>query len=554
MLVDDVYSTKSRWERGRSDVTVCCLFDRAGWSLSARIESNGLYLYSCERRKTYKERDEWYRMISSYEVVTRGTTREKTTWEMTTREREISGKAWISSNRSSDRNLCTTLSHRHQFVGQFTSIRWCWIHVESVADLIEDLVWAMVNCLGQFSTQTNRSVLSREERDRASLCFGVSSIEISHSDEDRLGVAKKIFPHLVFCLLLLPSRCNLRQVLSKQLTYLLEQLLEHQYPSSPSIAELLFRTMNYLRQCPIDSINKRNAGKTDYLNFENHFWLDIDYFQLSRCASKYQCYQSAIIYADIWTTKQRWCPSWLEWINVKLMLLFRSILPKNDYETHLYQSDIDLLSSSDLIDLFVRIHSTMNQSDEFYGLEKCFQNRPNLYGEFNQLNNQHYDALFYYDQAAVDPSKLIQSLRFCGFSHILEQYLNQIGTFSDEIFFRIQLTSILTEKNRLTRWKTAAPQPESTSVREDILSMIQRPDNLSSPSLPSLTNGNLWSKVSDLRECSLVNIVDDLTKHPSLNISNRNTRWSVVSMRPRNSFVTVRPVDSCLNCWKAKTI
>lgn len=211
------------------------------------------------------------------------------------------------------------------------------------------------------------------------------------------------------------------------------------------------------------------------------------------------------------------------------MLLFRSILPKNDYETHLYQSDIDLLPSSDLIDLFVRIHSTMTQSDEFYGLEKCFQNRPNLYGEFNQLNNQHYDALFYYDQAAVDPSKLIQSLRFCGFSHILEQYLNQIGTFSDEIFFRIQLTSILTEKNRLSEWKTA-PQPESSSVREDILSMIQRPDNLSSSSLPSLTNADLWSKVSDLRECSLVNIVDDLTKHPS--------RLSKLWMNPgRNNLV-----------------
>ena len=121
----------------------------------------------------------------------------------------------------------------------------------------------------------------------------------------KLDLAKKVFPHLIFCLLLLPSSCNVRPVLSKQLTYLLEQLLEHQYPSSTGIAELLFRTMNYLRQCPIDTINKRNPNKSDFLNFENHFWLDLDYFQLARCASKYQCYQSAIIYADIWTTKQR---------------------------------------------------------------------------------------------------------------------------------------------------------------------------------------------------------------------------------------------------------
>ena len=34
-----------------------------------------------------------------------------------------SGTLRESARRSSDRNLCTTLSHRHQFVGQFTSIR-----------------------------------------------------------------------------------------------------------------------------------------------------------------------------------------------------------------------------------------------------------------------------------------------------------------------------------------------------------------------------------------------------------------------------------------------
>jgi hypothetical protein len=93
----------------------------------------------------------------------------------------------------------------------------------------------------------------------------------------------------------------------------------------------------------------------------------------------------------------------------------------NDYQIHLYNSNIDLLSSSsDLVGLFVRIHSNMNESDEFYDLDKCFQNRPNLSGEFNQLNNNYYDALFYYDQAAltINLSKFIQSLRLCGFNHI----------------------------------------------------------------------------------------------------------------------------------------
>ncbi len=196
-----------------------------------------------------------------------------------------------------------------------------------------------------------------------------------------------------------------------------------------------------------------------------------------------------------------------------VLSLFRSILPDNDYLTHLYHSDIDLLSpSSDLIDLFVRIHSNMNQSDEFYGLDKYFQNRPNLYGEFNQLNNNYYDSLFYYDQAAltIDSSKLIQSLRLCGFNHILEQYLNQISSLSNEIFYRIQLTSLLTGQNKLTQWKIS-DEKSSNHIREDILSIIQRQTRVSSSSIPQLIDHNLWSNVSDFRECFLINIIDDIT-------------------------------------------
>ncbi|CAF1289857.1 unnamed protein product [Rotaria sordida] len=324
-------------------------------------------------------------------------------------------------------------------------------------------------------------------------------IQLKHLIQLKIELAKKLFPHLIYCLLLLPINFNIRQLLTENFNFLLEQLINNNNNENNftyiQIAKIFFRTINFLRQCPIENLNKRNVGKNIFLNFENHFWLDIDYFQLAKCASKYQCYQSAIIYTDIWTTKQR------------------SILPANNYSTHLYYSDIDLLSSSsDIIDLFVRIHSNMNQSDEFYGLDKCFQNRPNLYGEFNQLNNNYYDSLFYYDQAAltIDSSKLIQSLRLCGFNHILEQYLHQISSLSDQIFYRIQLTSLLTEQNKLTQWKTYNEQ-SSNHIRENILSIIQRQIRVPSSSIPQLIDHNLWSNVSDLRECSLINIIDDIT-------------------------------------------
>ena len=195
---------------------------------------------------------------------------------------------------------------------------------------------------------------------------------------------------------------------------------------------------------------------------------------------------------------------------------FRSSLPDNNYLTHLYYSDMDLLcpSSSELIDLFVRVHSNLNQSDEFYGLDKYFQNRSNLYGEFHQLNSHYYDALFYYDQAArtIDASKLIQSLRLCGFNHILENYLNQVSSLSNEIFYRIQLTSILTGHQRLTQWKTSDAQ-SCTSVREDMVSTIQRSGRLSSSSMLQTEDHQLWSNVADLRECLLINVLDDMIVH-----------------------------------------
>ena len=209
-------------------------------------------------------------------------------------------------------------------------------------------------------------------------------------------------------------------------------------------------------------------------------------------------------------------------INLHLnSILFRSIQPDNDYLMHLYYSDIDLLSSSsDLINLFVNIHSNMNQSDEFYGLDKYFQNRPYLSGEFHQLNNNHYDALFYYDQAAlkIDSSKFIQSLRLCGFNHILEQYLHQMSSLSDSIFYRIQLTSLLTTgQTKLTQWKTS-DEPSSNHTRDDILSIIRRQmrapsSSSSSSSISQIIDHNLWLNVSDLRECSLINIIDDMIKN-----------------------------------------
>jgi hypothetical protein len=134
-------------------------------------------------------------------------------------------------------------------------------------------------------------------------------LQLKQLIELKIELAKKIFPHLIYCLLLLPTNFNIRQLLTKNFLFLIEQLIENKNEKNSiyiQIGKLIFRTINYLKQCPIDNLNKRNNGKNVGLNFQNHFWLDIDYFQLAKCASKYQCYQSAIIYTDIWTTKQRY--------------------------------------------------------------------------------------------------------------------------------------------------------------------------------------------------------------------------------------------------------
>ena len=130
-------------------------------------------------------------------------------------------------------------------------------------------------------------------------------LQLTELIQSKIELAKKIFPHLIYCLLSLPANYNLRQVFSKNLMFLIEQLNENKDEKNSQIGKLIFRTINYLRQCPIENLNKRNNGKSLILNFQNHFWFDIDYFQLAKCASKYHCYQSAIIYTDIWTTKQR---------------------------------------------------------------------------------------------------------------------------------------------------------------------------------------------------------------------------------------------------------
>ncbi|CAF4767436.1 unnamed protein product, partial [Rotaria sp. Silwood2] len=102
----------------------------------------------------------------------------------------------------------------------------------------------------------------------------------------------------------------------------------------------------------------------------------------------------------------------------------------------------------------------------------------------NQLNNNYYDSLFYYDQIAlkIDSSKLIQSLCLCRFNHILEPYLNQISSLSDQMFYCIQLTSIFTEQNKLTQWNIYNQQ-SSNNICDNILSIIQRQIHMPSSSI-----------------------------------------------------------------------
>ena len=145
-------------------------------------------------------------------------------------------------------------------------------------------------------------------------------IQLKELTQFKIELTKRLFPHLIYCLLLLPIKFNLRQTLSKNFTCLLEQLIdnknEYDDMTYSQIAKLIFRTINYLRKCPFDIFNKRNVGKNLSFNFKNHFWLDMNYFQLPKCASKYQCYSSAILYTDIWTTKQRY---WFQLLVIRMI-------------------------------------------------------------------------------------------------------------------------------------------------------------------------------------------------------------------------------------------
>ena len=147
------------------------------------------------------------------------------------------------------------------------------------------------------------------EKNEISHPYAFLFIQLKQLIQLKIDLGKKLFPNLIYCLLLFPTNFNIRQLLTKNFNYLLVQLIDNKYENNLTyvqIAKLIFRTINYLRQCSIENLNKRNSKTKKYSNFENHFWLDIDYFQLATCASKYQCYQSAIMYTDIWTTKQRY--------------------------------------------------------------------------------------------------------------------------------------------------------------------------------------------------------------------------------------------------------
>ncbi|CAF4114824.1 unnamed protein product, partial [Rotaria sp. Silwood2] len=68
------------------------------------------------------------------------------------------------------------------------------------------------------------------------------------------------------------------------------------------------------------------------------------------------------------------------------------------------------------------------------------------------------------------------------FNHILEPYLNQISSLSDQMFYCIQLTSIFTEQNKLTQWNIYNQQ-SSNNICDNILSIIQRQIHMPSSSI-----------------------------------------------------------------------
>ncbi|CAF0900518.1 unnamed protein product, partial [Didymodactylos carnosus] len=380
----------------------------------------------------------------------------------------------------------------------------------------------------------------------------------------KIQLTKKLFPYLIYSLLLLPKNTNLQQNLSKHIQTLCEQLLsvaynkqqqqqqeqnENQMSKSDysQIASVLFRTINFLRQCHRNataiststSTRSSNSSHTDnsnvtttILNFENNFWLDLDYFQMAKCALAYNVNRSALIYVELWTTTQR------------------SSLDTNDCSRQLYYSDLDLVHKinnshpyrHDLIQMCVQLYSNLNEFDGFYGLEKnlssLMEKPTGLHAVFEQVNNHWNESLFLQDQAAASnakssPSKIIQSLRLCGFNHLLEHYLNNLSTTipteSKRTLYRIQLTSLLSttkweETKNLHSWHSESRQLNSSSIHDDILSLMYRQTKVPQLSTPILKL-DLWSKLFDqystlkekqqnsdcdlIRDCRLINVIDD---------------------------------------------
>lgn len=121
----------------------------------------------------------------------------------------------------------------------------------------------------------------------------------------KIDLAKRIFPHLVHSLLFLPNDFQFRTKFTEKFHFLLEQILENPTEVSASIGQLVVRTINFLRRSNAETINKRNVGKTTSAKLEHQFCPEMNFFLLSKCAAKFQFFHSAILYADLWATKQR---------------------------------------------------------------------------------------------------------------------------------------------------------------------------------------------------------------------------------------------------------
>lgn len=146
-----------------------------------------------------------------------------------------------------------------------------------------------------------------DEKNESGHRFAKVFLQLKVFTDFQLDLMTKLFPHLIYSILLLPQKFDLRRSFSKHFSRLIDELNEKNGEICAPIGQLVFQTINFLRQCQNETPTKRNSTKTSssFLNFDNAFWLDVDFFQLAKCATKYRCYSSALIFADIWTTKQR---------------------------------------------------------------------------------------------------------------------------------------------------------------------------------------------------------------------------------------------------------